>query len=298
MLTIWIGIFMATLDGSIVNVALPTLTEYFKTDITTIEWVVMAYLLTITALLLSLGRISDMVGRKNIFAGGLAIFTIGSGLCSIAATEGLLILFRVIQGIGAAMLMATGVAIITHAFPPKERGKAMGFIGTVVSIGSLAGPVMGGFLIERVGWQSIFYINIPVGMIGTVLALYVLKKDETIKGQKFDLPGAFALFIGLVSVLLALSEGQDMGWRSLTIILLFISAAAFFILFVVVENRALHPVMELRHFRNRPFAAANISALISFMAMFSVILLMPFFLTNELGYSPQKMGLIFMLFPL
>jgi len=125
MAVVWIGIFMATLDGSIVNVALPTLTDYFKTDITTIEWVVMAYLLTITSLLLSLGRISDMVGRKMIFAGGLALFTIGSGLCSISSTEGQLIFYRIIQGIGAAMLMATGVAIITHSFPPTERGKAM-----------------------------------------------------------------------------------------------------------------------------------------------------------------------------
>lgn len=298
MFTVWIGIFMATLDGSIVNVALPTLTAFFNTDITTIEWVVMAYLLTITALLLSLGRISDMVGRKNIFAGGLAIFTIGSGLCSISTTEGQLIFYRIIQGIGAAMLMATGVAIITHAFPPKERGKAMGLIGTVVSIGSLAGPVMGGFLIERVGWQSIFYINIPVGIIGTAMALYILKKDDTVKGQKFDLPGALALFIGLISLLLALSEGQKLGWTSVPIILLFIIAVVFFVLFIIVENRASHPVMELRHFRNRPFAAANISALISFMAMFTVILLMPFFLERELHYSPQKMGLVFMFVPL
>src|SRR5574337_816773 len=134
MLIVWIGIFMATLDGSIVNVALPTLTEYFKSDITTIEWVIMAYLLTITSLLLSLGRLSDMVGRKPIFTGGLAIFTAGSGLCALSATEGQLILFRIIQGIGAAMTMATGIAIITHAFPPRERGKAMGLIGTVVSI--------------------------------------------------------------------------------------------------------------------------------------------------------------------
>ena len=155
---VWIGIFMATLDGSIVNIALPTLTKFFKTDVTTIEWVVMAYLLTITSLLLSLGRISDMVGRKNIFAGGLVLFTIGSGLCASSTTEGQLIIFRVFQGIGAAMVMATGVAIITHAFPPRERGKAMGLIGTVVSLGSLAGPGMGGFLVPDGGGVRAFLI--------------------------------------------------------------------------------------------------------------------------------------------
>src|SRR5659263_734502 len=209
MAVVWIGIFMATLDGSIVNIALPALTDFFKTDITTIEWVVMAYLLTITSLLLSLGRISDMIGRKTIFAGGLAVFTLGSGLCAFSTTEGQLILFRIFQGIGAAMLMATGVAIITHAFPPRERGKAMGLIGTVVSIGSMTGPVLGGFLIQRVGWQSIFYINIPVGIVGTIMALKVLHDDERIKGQSFDIPGALTLFISLVSLLLALSEGQE-----------------------------------------------------------------------------------------
>ncbi|KCZ72968.1 drug resistance transporter, EmrB/QacA subfamily [Candidatus Methanoperedens nitroreducens] len=298
MLTVWIGFFMATLDGSIVNVALPTLTEYFRTDVTTIGWVVMAYLLTITSLLLSLGRLSDMFGRKRIFAAGITIFTIGSGLCAISVTEGQLIFYRVIQGIGAAMLMATGVAIITHAFPPRERGKAMGLIGTVVAIGSMAGPVTGGFLIENVGWQSIFYINIPVGLFGTAMALRVLKKDETTIGQTFDIPGALTLFISLVSLLLALSHGQKLGWGSKYIILLFILSAASFIIFIIVETRARHPMMELRHFRNRPFAAANISALISFTAMFSVIFLMPFFLERELGYSPQEVGIMFLAVPL
>jgi EmrB/QacA subfamily drug resistance transporter len=298
MLTVWIGIFMATLDGSIVNVALPTLTEYFRTDITTIEWVIMAYLLTITSLLLSLGRISDMVGRKSIFSGGLALFTIGSGLCGISATEEQLIIFRVIQGIGAAMLMATGVAIITQVFPPEERGKAMGLIGTVVSIGSMTGPIIGGFLIEWVGWQYIFFINIPVGTMGTIIALMVLKQDETIKGQTFDIPGAVTLFISLISLLLALSEGQEAGWGSTQIILLLVISIIFFILFIRVEKKASQPMMELRHFRNRPFAAANISALISFMAMFSIILLLPFFLDKELDYSPKEIGFVFLAVPL
>lgn len=298
MAVVWIGIFMATLDGSIVNVALPTLTNFFKTDITTIEWVVMAYLLTITSLLLSLGRISDMIGRKIIFAGGLAVFTIGSGLCAFSTTELQLILFRIFQGIGAAMLMATGIAIITHAFPPRERGKAMGLIGTVVSIGSMTGPVLGGFLIEKVGWQSIFLINIPVGIVGTIMALKVLHTDEKTKGQSFDIPGALTLFIGLVSLLLALSEGQDKGWGSSFIISLFALSLFFFALFVNIEMKAKQPVLDLRHFRDRQFAAANISALISFMAMFSIILLMPFMLQDELNYSPQKMGLVFMAVPL
>jgi EmrB/QacA subfamily drug resistance transporter len=298
MAVVWIGIFMATLDGSIVNVALPTLTDFFKTDITTIEWVVMAYLVTITSLLLSLGRISDMIGRKIIFAGGLAVFTLGSGLCAFSTTEVQLILFRIFQGIGAAMLMATGVAIITHAFPPRERGRAMGLIGTVVAIGSMTGPVLGGFLIQTVGWQSIFYINIPVGIVGTIMAFKVLHNDEKSKGQEFDIPGALTLFVSLIALLLALSDGQEKGWGSSFIILLFVSSLAIFIIFITIELRAKQPVLDLRHFRNRPFAAANISALISFMAMYSIILLMPFLLQDELKYSPQEVGIVFMAVPI
>ncbi len=297
MFTVWIAIFMATLDGSIVNVALPTLTEYFRTDITTIEWVIMGYLLIITSLLLSFGRLSDIFGRKRIFTVGIAIFTAGSGLCAISNTVGELIFYRVVQGIGASMVMATGVAIISNAFPLKERGKAMGFIGTVVAIGSMTGPVAGGFLIENVGWQSIFYINIPVGIIGVAMASAILHKDDTVEGTTFDVPGAITLFIGLVSLLLALSEGQELGWMSGYIIALFGLSILFFIFFIYTENRAKEPIVDLRHFRNRPFAAANISALIVFISMFGVILLLPFFLEKELGYSPQEVGIVLIAVP-
>ncbi|NJD77229.1 MAG: MFS transporter [Candidatus Methanoperedens sp.] len=297
MFTVWIAIFMATLDGSIVNVALPTLTDYFRTDITTIEWVIMGYLLIITSLLLSFGRLSDILGRKTIFTVGIAIFTAGSGLCAISNTVGQLIFYRVIQGIGASMVMATGVAIISHAFPLKERGKAMGFIGTVVAIGSMTGPVAGGFLIENVGWQSIFYINIPVGIIGIVMASAILHKDKTLGDSAFDVPGAITLFIGLVALLLALSEGQELGWISGYIIALFGLSILFFIFFTYIENRAKEPIIDLRHFRNKPFAAANISALIVFISMFGVILLLPFFLEEELGYSPQEVGIVLIAVP-
>ncbi len=168
MFVVSIGVFMATLDGSIVNVALPTLTRYFSTNLNTIQWVLLSYLLTITTLLLTLGRLSDMYGKKYIFSAGILIFTIGSFFCSISTSAGQLIAFRVLQGIGAAMLMANGPAIITHVFPHTERGKALGLIGTVVSIGSMTGPALGGFLIDWIGWQSIFYINIPIGIFGTV----------------------------------------------------------------------------------------------------------------------------------
>ena len=298
MLVVSIGTFMATLDASIVNLALPTLKDYFNTDIATIEWVMLSYLLTVTTLLLTLGRLSDMYGRKPMFLAGLLIFTLGSGLCSLSASAGQLIAFRVVQGLGAAMLMANSTAIITAVFPHTERGKALGLIGTVVSIGYITGPVLGGFLIDRMGWQSIFYINIPVGLLGTVYALKTLKSDQLHDGQKFDTRGAFLMFMSLISLVLVITKGQVLGWDSPAIIGISLLFAVFLVGFLMVEKRADQPMVELSLFQNRPFSASNASGFLSFTAMFAVIILMPFYMDEILGYSPEHMGMVFVAIPL
>ena len=298
MLVVSIGIFMATLDASIVNLALPALRHYFNTDIATIEWVILSYLLTITTLLLTLGRLSDMYGRKSMFLAGLLIFTLGSGLCSLSASAGQLITFRVVQGLGAAMLMANSPAIITAVFPHTERGKALGLIGTVVSIGSMSGPALGGFLIDWVGWQSIFYINIPVGLIGTVYAWKTLKPDRVHGATKFDIKGAILMFLSLISLVLVITRGLALGWDSPTIIGLSILFAVFLIWFVFVEKRADQPMVDLSLFRNRPFSASNVSGFLSFVAMFAVIILMPFYMKDILGYNEMLMGMAFIAIPL
>lgn len=298
MLVVSIGVFMATLDGSIVNVALPTLTRYFSTNLNTIQWVLLSYLLTITTLLLTLGRLSDMYGKKYIFSGGLLIFTIGSAFCGLSASSGQLIASRVVQGIGAAMLMANGPAIVTQVFPPTERGKALGLIGTVVSIGSMTGPALGGFLIDLAGWQSIFYINIPIGLAGTVYAMKVLEPDEVHRSQKFDIPGAVLMFVSVVALMLGITQGQEMGWGSPVIIGLFTLFILFLGLFLINEKRARMPIIELDLFRNKPFSTANTSGFLSFVAMFSVILLMPYYMEEILGYSTKSVGLALMAVPL
>ena len=298
MLVVSIGTFMATLDASIVNLALPTLKDYFNTDIATIEWVMLSYLLTVTTLLLTLGRLSDMYGRKPMFLAGLLIFTLGSGLCSLSASAGQLIAFRVVQGLGASMLMANSLAIITDVFPHTERGKALGLMGTVVSIGYITGPALGGFLIGWVGWQSIFYINIPVGLFGTVYAWKTLKPDHLHYGQKFDIKGAILMFLSIISLVLAITRGQVLGWGSPAIIGLSLLFAVFLVGFVMVEKRADQPMVELSLFRNRPFSASNASGFLSFTAMFAVILLMPFYMDEILGYSPEHMGMAFVAVPL
>ena len=298
MLVVSIGIFMATLDGSIVNIALPTLTTYFNTDIPTIEWVILSYLLTITTLLLTLGRLSDMYGRKPVFSLGLLIFTLGSGLCSLSVSANQLIAFRVVQGLGAAMVMANGPAIITDVFPHTERGKAMGLIGTVVSIGSMAGPALGGFLIDWWGWQSIFYINIPIGLLGTVYALRTLKTDKLHHGQKFDIPGAVFMFISIISLMLVITRGHELGWNSPAIIGLSVISGLFLVGFVMAEKRAEQPLVELSLFRNRPFSASNTSGFLSFVAMFAVILLMPYYMEEILGYNTRHVGMALIAVPL
>ena len=330
MLVVSIGVFMSTLDSSIISVSLPTLTDYFNTDIPTIEWVILSYLLAITTLLLTFGRLSDMYGRKTIFSSGILIFTIGSGLCSISQSVNQLIAFRVMQGIGAAMIMANGPAIITDVFPFAERGKALGLMGTVVSVGLMAGPVLGGFLIDWAGWQSIFYINIPIGIFGTAYALKILESDnanarqmnqvnaknpgnqinhtdQTNKpDQKFDILGAVFMFIGITALLLAITRGQEMGWSSSEIIGLFILSAAFLLWFLVVEYKFEHrtkhkntrPLIELSLFKNLPFSASNISSFLSFMAMFAVTLLMPYYMENILGYTPKHVGMALIAVPL
>ena len=298
MLVVSIGTFMATLDASIVNLALPILRDYFNTDIATIEWVMLSYLLTVTTLLLTLGRLSDMYGRKPMFLAGLLIFTLGSGLCSLSASAGQLIAFRVVQGLGAAMLMANSTAIITDVFPHTERGKALGLVGTVVSIGYITGPVLGGFLIDRMGWQSIFYINIPFGLLGTVYALKTLKSDQLHDGQKFDIRGAFLMFMSLISLVLVITKGQVLGWDSPAIIGISLLFAVFLVGFLMVEKRADQPMVELSLFQNRPFSASNASGFLSFTAMFAVIILMPFYMDEILGYSPEHMGMVFVAVPL
>lgn len=298
MFVVSIGVFMATLDGSIVNVALPTLTRHFNTDLNTIQWVLLSYLLTITTLLLTLGRLSDMYGKKYIFSGGVLIFTIGSGFCSISTSAGQLIASRVLQGIGAAMLMANGPAIITQVFPHTERGKALGLIGTVVSIGSMTGPALGGFLIDWIGWQSIFYINIPVGIFGTVYALKILKTDEVNRNQKFDIQGAVLMFVSVMALMLGITQGQKMGWDSPLILSMFAVFIVFLVLFVIAEKKAKMPMIELSLFRNIPFSASNISGFLSFVAMFAVILLMPYYMENILGYSTKRVGLALIAVPL
>lgn len=297
-LAVGIGTFMSSLDSSVVNISLPQMSEHFGISISAVEWVVMAYLLIISSLLLMYGRIGDMYGNKRIFLSGFVIFTVGSLLCGLSPNLPALVAARVFQAIGAGMLMAMGPAIITAVAPPQERGKALGMNGVAVYVALASGPVLGGFLTTAFGWQSIFYINIPVGVAGYLLGRKFLPADGQHTHQEFDVWGAVLFFLAMMALLFPLNYGDTAGWRSPLILGSFAASAALFAAFAAVELKSGSPMMDLSLFRNRLFTMSNISLLISFIAGFAVTLLMPFYLQDLRGLSAAAAGLLLIPQPL
>jgi len=291
-----LGVFMSTLDASIVNIALPEITTYFHTTIANAEWVVIVYLLLISSLLLTYGKIGDMYGHRPVFVGGFAIFTIASALNSLSPNVWVLIASRALQAIGAGAILAVVQAIITDTFQPSERGKAIGINAMFVSLGLATGPSLGGFLVGTYGWQSIFIINIPIGIISTIWSWRILPHKNT-KPQKFDIGGAVTIFIGLSTFLLAVSHGHIWGWHSSIVRNLFFTALFSFAMFIYIEIKCGHPMLNLGLFKNQAFLAGNIAALINYLTQYTVTFLMPFYLVSFLVLSTRTAGLLMSAFP-
>jgi EmrB/QacA subfamily drug resistance transporter len=298
MAAVAMGIFLATIDGSIVNIALPTLVRAFGTDFATVEWVVLAYLATMATLLLGVGRLADMKGKKRIYTVGFIVFTAGSVLCGLSPTIHWLIGARVLQGIGAAMIMALGMAIVTEAFPPNERGKALGITGAMVSIGIVTGPTLGGLLLSVLSWHWIFFVNLPVGILGILMVVRFVPAIRPSGGQRFDFAGALALLAGLLSLLLALSLSQHSGFTSPAVLALLAAWAGALILFVWIERRAVQPMIDLRLFQNKLFSVSLVTGLITFIAMAGTAVLMPFYLQGVQGLNPRQAGLLLTVVPI
>ncbi len=297
MAAVAMSIFLGTIDGSIVNIAQPTLVDVFRTQFAVVQWVTLSYLLVITTLLLSIGRLADIRGKKPLFIAGLVVFTVGSVLCGLAPDIWWLIGLRVVQAIGAAMCTALGVAIVTEAFPPHERGRALGITGAVVSVGIIAGPTIGGFLIDALSWHWIFFVNLPVGIIGIVLALRYVPAFRPPGGQRFDYPGAVTLGISLLALLLALTIGQEVGFAAPAIVLLFALWLITLVAFVWIEWRTAQPMIDLRLFRNPLFSVNILTGFITFVAIAGTIQLAPFYLQNVLGYPTTQIGLLMAVVP-
>ncbi|MGA7672437.1 MAG: MFS transporter [Nitrolancea sp.] len=293
-----IGTFMATLDGSIVNISLPKIQQAFGVDLSALEWIVVAYLLVIGALLLPFGRVGDIIGYKWVYLAGFSVFAGSSALCGISQSVWMLVGFRVLQGVGAAMLQAMGPAIVTNTFGAAERGKALGLNSVSVSIGLSLGPALGGILTEFGSWRWIFFVNVPVGVFATVWAWRVLSNERRDVRQKFDPAGAILASAGLFALLLGLIQGESWGWSSPVVIGLFVASAILMSAFVWTELHQLSPMLELRLFRIRPFTAGNTSLLIAFAGLFVATFLLPFFLEQGQGFSPLKSGLLLTPIPL
>ncbi|MGO8949812.1 MAG: MFS transporter [Ktedonobacterales bacterium] len=292
-----VGVFMATLDSSIVNISLPAIARYFGVPLNgEVEWVIIAYLVMTAATLLTIGRLADMIGRKPIWVAGLIIFTIGSAICGAAPTLGFLVAARAFQGLGGALLMAISAAMLTSAFPASERGRALGFNAVIVALGVSTGPTLGGVLTTHFTWRSIFYVNVPIGIIGFIATLVALHEPKARGKLRLDPLGAVLLATGLASLTAGLSFGQEWGWTSPLEIASILVAVVSLVGLVLVELRVSAPVVDLRLLRNRVFASANISLILSFLALFAVSFMLPFYLEELRGFTAEEAG--FLLTPL
>lgn len=297
MLSVSMGVFLATIDGSIVNIALPTLIKELNATFSSIQWVVLGYLLTVTTLMLSIGRLGDMFGKKSIYSTGFIIFTIGSGLCGFSPNVAWLIAFRVFQALGASMMMALGTAIVTETFPVEERGKALGIMGAIVSVGIVAGPTIGGVILSALDWHWIFFVNIPLGVIGIVFVTKFVPTTARKEKQKFDFSGAVTFFMGLICFLFALTFGQTIGFLNIIIITLTVSAIIFSVIFVRLEKRVDAPMVEMGLFNNPFFSVGIATGFLIFLASSGIILLIPFYLEGALDLDPKYVGLLLAVVP-
>lgn len=297
--TVLVGATMSALDVSIVNVALPTLQTDFKVNLAVIEWVAMAYMLTLTIFLPLFGRLADIFGRSKMYNTGFVVFTVGSALCGLAPSAGFLVGARILQAVGAGLLQANSVALITQAFPASERGRAIGIQGAVQAIAMSVGPFVGGLLISAVGWRAIFYVNVPIGIIGTFAALYILPTGEVSKQREgIDYLGTVLFATGLAFLVLAVNEGEGMGWTAPLILTYFGLAAVLLTGFIITEMRVRHPMIDLSLFKRYAFSAGNLTGLLSYYVLFAVLFLMPFYLEKIGGYTPAVTGTILTPIPL
>jgi EmrB/QacA subfamily drug resistance transporter len=290
--TLGVGIYLAALDISIVNAVLPVVADAFRTDLSAIQWVATVYLLVQSALLLAVGRLGDLWGHKTVYLLGLAVFVLSSAACGLATATPFLVAGRAIQAIGASMIFANLAVIMLHVFPPEQRGRAVGIQATIVYVGLATGAPLGGWLTELLGWQSVFLVNVPIGVIALLLGLRVAPSDPPVeRHEPFDLVGSAVYVLGLALLLLGLNQGHAWGWISTATVGCLLLGAGLLAGWVAIELRVPSPMIDLSLFRQRAFSAPVVSALLNYVAVSSTFLL-PFALIQGRGLSPAQTGLI------
>lgn len=285
--------FMASLDSTIVNISLPSIAESFQVSLSHVSWVAMSYLLVLSGLLLAFGKLGDMKGFRKIFIAGFAVFTVGSLLCGLSFSIESLIGSRFVQGIGAAALEAIGPAMVAIYLPKEIRGKSLGILATVISVGIAAGPIIGGLLTQYASWHWIFFINVPIGICAVLLGMKCIPSDRlTVKTGSFDYPGAILFFFALATLLWPINEGLTLGWTSPTILGCFGISAILWILFVLREIRCKDPLCDFALFRNTSFLAASLAASAMMLTFAGVQYLLPFFFEGVMGFETYVAGLL------
>jgi len=298
LLAIGASTFMSALDTSVVNTVLPVISRSLGSNVAQVEWVVTIYLLIVSGLLLSFGRLGDLLGHKRVFLWGFGIFITASALCGLSPTVGFLILFRGIQAFGAAMLASNSPAILTKNFPATQRGQALGLQATMTYLGLTVAPSLGGWLTDLISWRAIFYINVPVGLLALLLSWTLIPPDsDEKKEERFDMVGAGLFLAGLIALLTALNQGHAWGWGSVWNLGLFGLSLSALAVFTFVESRRLFPMLDLKLFRDRIFTSSALSAITNYIAIFSILFLFPFYLINGRGLSPAQAGAILTIQP-
>lgn len=299
LVAVGLALFLGSLDGSIVNVAVTPLMQSLRADFPTVQWVILSYLLTLTLLLVGMGRLADMLGKKRIFVTGIIVFLLGSVLCGLAPNVYWLIGFRVVQATGAAMIIALGTAILTEAWPAHQRGQSLGLAAGFISMGIVLGPVAGGLILSSLSWRWIFYVNIPVGVVSWALAVrYLAPLPPQNRNERFDMLGALVMGVSLLAFALAMTVGQNRGFTDPLILALIGVSIMMTAIFVWVEQRVQFPIIDLALFRSLPFSLNLFTATLAFIAISGIVLLLPIYLNLVLGLDMAHIGLLMAAVPL
>jgi EmrB/QacA subfamily drug resistance transporter len=292
LLAVSVATFMLLLDITVVNVALPSIREDLGASFTDLQWVVDAYALTLAALVLTAGSLADRLGRRRVFAWGLAIFSLASLLCALAPDPTFLNLARALQGVGGAVMFAVSLALVAQEFPAgRERGTAMGVYGATIGVAVAIGPLVGGALVDSLGWESIFYLNVPIGLAAIAVTYTRLRESRDPHATRVDWAGVLTFSAALFALVLALVRGNDEGWGSTLIESLFTASAALLAAFVAIERRVSEPMLPLGLFRRRSFTGVQLAAFAVSGSLFALFLYLTLYLQSYLGYSPLEAGL-------
>ncbi|GBG56642.1 MFS transporter [Sporomusaceae bacterium FL31] len=296
LLTVSLGTILSGYVSSSVDIALPNIMNTFGFTMDSVVWVMLSYMIPYGATLPIMGKLGDQYGRKKMYIIGLMVFTVATMLVGLSWSSSTVILFRVIQGIGAGLLFPNAMALVADAFPPNERGQALGMWGAFAAAGSTLGPTIGGYIVEYVSWRVLFSSIVPISVVGLFLALTVLKESTLNAAAKIDYLGGGLLVLSLSTLLIALNQGAKEGWTSIYIVGLFTMMTLAMAGFIYIESHIKHPLVDLNLFKDSTFTVSNVVGFLSFMALYGGLFLLPFFMRNILGYTPIRSGMS--LFPL